>query len=146
MAFTILVVDDSTSIRKMVESALRFKGYDVVTAADGIEALEALKHGMPPSAIPGKAGRDPSDVLCPLDLVVLDINMPHIDGLSVLKAVRERAEWADLPVLMLTTEGRDTDRERALRLGATDYIVKPFKPTELLRRVAALLAADAGDL
>lgn len=120
MAKTILTVDDSTSVRKMVESALRFKGYGVVTSADGLEALEALERGQ-------------------FDLVVLDINMPGLDGLSVLRSIRDRPEWADLPVLMLTTEGREEDRDRALALGATGYMLKPFQPTELLKCVAALL-------
>jgi two-component system chemotaxis response regulator CheY len=133
MATTVLVVDDSASVRRMIESALRFKGYAVVTAVDGLEALEVLEHGMPLDATSAEAAGEP------FGLVVLDINMPRMDGLSVLKAIRERAECANLPVLMLTTEGQDSDRERALALGATDYIVKPFKPNEFLSRVAALL-------
>jgi DNA-binding response OmpR family regulator len=119
---TILIVDDSTSVRKMVESALRFKGYAVVATADGLEALEALERER-------------------FDLLVLDINMPRMDGLALLKAVRGRAEWAGMPVLMLTTEGQGSDRDQALALGATDYMVKPFKPTQLLERVAAALAS-----
>lgn len=121
MTATILIVDDSTSVRKMVESALRFKGYAVVAAADGLEALDALERER-------------------FDLLVLDINMPRMDGLALLKTVRERAEWASLPVLMLSTEGQESDRDQALALGATDYMVKPFKPTQLLERVAAVLA------
>ena len=124
MTPTILAVDDSTSVRKMVESALRYKGYAVVAAADGVEALEALEREQ-------------------FNLVVMDINMPRMDGLSLLKTIRERPEWAGLPILMLTTEGQETDRDRALAMGATDYMVKPFKPTQLLERVAALLEASA---
>ncbi len=123
MTPTILAVDDSTSVRKMVESALRYKGYAVVAAADGVEALEALEREQ-------------------FNLVVMDINMPRMDGLSLLKTIRERPEWAGLPILMLTTEGQETDRDRALAMGATDYMVKPFKPTQLLERVAALLEAS----
>jgi len=122
---TILAVDDSTSVRKMVESALRSRRYQVVTAGDGIQALHALESGAGDSRF---------------DLVVLDINMPRLDGLSLLKIVRAHAEWADLPVLILTTEGQEGDRDQALMLGATDYMVKPFRPTQLLARVAALLA------
>ena len=124
MTPTILAVDDSTSVLKMVESALRYKGYAVVAAADGVEALEALEREQ-------------------FNLVVLDINMPRMDGLSLLKTIRERPEWAGLPILMLTTEGQEADRDRALAMGATDYMVKPFKPTQLLERVAALLEASA---
>lgn len=120
MTISILAVDDSTSVRKMVESALRFKGYHVVAAADGLEALEALKRDQ-------------------FDLIILDINMPRLDGLSLLKTLREQPEWTHLLVLVLTTEGQEADRDQALALGATDYMVKPFKPAQLLERVAALL-------
>jgi two-component system chemotaxis response regulator CheY len=134
MTIKILAVDDSTSVRKMVESALRFGGYDVVTASDGAEALEMLERGMAcRDSANGDPGRDA------FNLVVLDINMPRLDGLSLLKLVRERSEWAHLPILMLTTEGREADRDRALALGANDYMLKPFKPTLLLERVVALL-------
>ena len=117
---TILAVDDSNTVRKMIESVLRSQHYAVVTAADGLEALESLERS-------------------PCDLVVLDINMPRMDGLSLLKAIRERAEWSKLPVLMLTTEGQESDRDTALAMGATDYLTKPFKPAQLLERVAAWL-------
>lgn len=118
----ILAVDDSSSVRRMVEFALKSRGYTVVTAEDGVQALEALERDQ-------------------FDLVVLDINMPRMDGLSLLKTVRDRPEWSkdELLILMLTTEGQDVDRDRALALEATDYMVKPFKPSELLDRVAELL-------
>lgn len=120
MPASILAVDDSMSVRRMVEFALKSRGHAVVTTADGQEALEALERDQ-------------------FDLVVLDINMPRLDGLSFLKMVRERPEWADLLILVLTTEGQDADRDRAMALGANDYMAKPFKPTELLERVAELL-------
>ena len=105
----------------MIEFALKSKGYVVTAAADGQEGLEILE-------------RDER-----FELLVLDINMPRMDGLTLLKNVRQRPEWKKLPVLMLTTEGQDADRDQALELGATDYMVKPFKPTELIERVAKLL-------
>lgn len=117
---SILIVDDSQSVRKMVEFALKSRRYEVVVADDGQEALDLL---------PTK----------PLSLIILDINMPRLDGLSFLKIVREKDSYADLPILMLTTEGQDSDRDKAMSLGATDYMVKPFKPTELLERVDRLL-------
>lgn len=119
---TILAVDDSTSVRKMIDFALKSRGHIVTLVADGQEALEALE-------------RQDS----PFDLVVLDINMPCLDGLSFLGLVRQREEWDKLSILMLTTEGQDADRDRALSLGATDYMVKPFKPSELLERIDILL-------
>ena len=121
MSARILTVDDSMSIRKMIEFALKSKGYIVMAAADGQEGLEILE-------------RDER-----FELLVLDINMPRMDGLTLLRNVRQRPEWKKLPVLMLTTEGQDADRDQALELGATDYMVKPFKPTELIERVAKLL-------
>ena len=124
---TILVVDDSDSIRKLLEVTLKTRGFMVVSASDGQEALETLERYTERDSVGFNA-------------VVLDINMPRLDGLSLLTTVRARPEWQTLPILMLTTEGRDEDRERALALGATDYMVKPFKPSELVMRVMALLA------
>lgn len=121
MSAKILTVDDSVSIRKMIEFALKSKGYAVAGAGDGQEGLESLERGDR------------------FDLVILDINMPRMDGLTLLKNIRARESWARLPVLMLTTEGQDADRDTAIGLGASDYMVKPFKPTELLDRVAKLL-------
>jgi two-component system, chemotaxis family, chemotaxis protein CheY len=121
MAPKILTIDDASSIRKMIEIALKSKGYTVSAAADGQEGLEMLERGEH------------------FDAIVLDINMPRMDGLSLLKALRAKPAWAHLPVLMLTTEGQDSDREQALALGASDYMVKPFRPTELIERVEKLL-------
>ena len=120
MPTKVLVVDDSNSVRKMVEFALKSRGFGVVAAQDGQEALETLQTDQ-------------------FDLVVLDINMPCLDGLSFLKIVRTELENTSLPILMLTTEGQESDRDKALALGATDYMVKPFKPTELLEHVGRLL-------
>jgi DNA-binding response OmpR family regulator len=124
---TILVVDDSDSIRKLLEVTLKTRGFAVVSAVDGQDALEALE-------------RHTSGDALGFQVLVLDINMPRLDGLSLLTLVRARPEWKALPILMLTTEGRDEDRDRALALGANDYMVKPFKPSELVTRVMALLA------
>ena len=93
----------------------------LIHVADGQAALESLERRR-------------------FDLLVLDINMPRLDGLSLLKLVRARAEWNDTLVLMLTTEGQDSDRDEALALGATGYMMKPFKPNELLARVSALVS------
>ena len=123
----ILVVDDSDSIRKLLEVTLRTRGFAVISAADGQDALETLERHTDSDGVQ-------------FNVVVLDINMPRMDGLSLLIHIRNRPEWQDLPILMLTTEGRDEDRDRALELGANDYMVKPFKPSELIMRVMALLA------
>jgi two-component system chemotaxis response regulator CheY len=124
---SILVVDDSDSIRKLLEVTLKTRGFAVTSAADGQEALETLE-------------RNTEGATVHFDALVLDINMPRLDGLSLLTLMRARPEWGTLPILMLTTEGRAEDRDRALALGANDYMVKPFKPSELIMRVMALLA------
>jgi DNA-binding response OmpR family regulator len=124
---TILVVDDSDSIKKLLEVTLKSRGFGVISATDGQDALEALERHTDNDGVNFNA-------------VVLDINMPRMDGLSLLTLIRGRPEWQDLPILMLTTEGRDEDRDRALALGANDYMIKPFKPSELIMRVIALLA------
>jgi len=118
---SILAVDDSPSVLKMVDFALKTRGHEVTTAVDGQAALESLERRR-------------------FDLLVLDINMPRLDGLSLLKLVRERAEWKDTAILMLTTEGQDSDRDEALALGATGYMMKPFRPNELLARVSAMVS------
>lgn len=117
---TILIVDDSASIRRLLEATLRLRGHLVAAAEDGEVALKMLHQQE-------------------FGLVVLDINMPHMDGLTLLQTVRRQPQWAALPILMLTTEDDETIRSRALALGATDYMMKPFKPTELLQRVGQLL-------
>ncbi len=117
---SILAVDDSPSIRKLVEFSLKSKGYAVVTAENGQEALEIL-------------ARDR------FDAVILDINMPKMDGFEFLKRFRGDADYAAIPVIMLTTEGQEEDREAALALGANDYFMKPFKPTDLIAIVEKLL-------
>lgn len=125
---TILVVDDSDSIRKLLEVTLKTRGFAVFSAADGQDALETLERHTDRDGVGFNA-------------LVLDINMPRLDGLSLLTLIRARPEWQALPILMLTTEGREEDRDRALALGASDYMIKPFKPSELIVRVMALLAA-----
>lgn len=109
----ILAVDDSSSIRKLVEFSLKSRGYSVVSAENGQIGLEAL-------------AKDD------FDAVVLDINMPKIDGFEFLRRIKANAAYVSLPILILTTEGQDRDKQKAMELGATDYLVKPFKPTELI--------------
>ncbi|GAB4335139.1 MAG: response regulator [Desulfobulbaceae bacterium] len=113
MSKKVLTVDDSPSVRKMVEFSLKSKGYEMGSAADGQEALDLL----------GKES---------FDAIILDVNMPRMNGLEFLEKRLENDEIASIPVIMLTTEGQDEDRDKAMALGATAYIVKPFKPSQLL--------------
>jgi two-component system, OmpR family, KDP operon response regulator KdpE len=114
---SILIVDDEAPTRKYVSANLRARGYDVLVAADGTEALKLISEH-------------------PFDLLILDIGMPGPDGLQVLEAVRRDM---DLPVLMLTARGRERDKVQALDLGADDYLTKPFGVEEMLARVRAAL-------
>ncbi|HEX9683010.1 MAG TPA: response regulator transcription factor [Acidimicrobiales bacterium] len=114
----VLVVDDDPAVQTAVSRALRHEGYDVQTAGDGAEALEALERSRP-------------------DTMVLDVTMPNVDGLEVCR--RLRAEGDDLPILVLTARHAVSDRVAGLDAGADDYLVKPFALEELLARVRALL-------
>jgi DNA-binding response OmpR family regulator len=116
----ILVVDDETYIVHILEFTLTMEGYEVLTAADGEEALRRLEQDHP-------------------DLVVLDIMMPKLDGYEVLRRIRADEEFRQLPVILLSAKGRPIDRETGLEIGADDYIVKPFSPRRLLEKIQDLL-------
>jgi len=124
MITTILVVDDSSSVSKLLAFALRSRKHTVLVAEDGLEAQEILESLESDATV---------------DLMILDINMPRMGGLELLAWLRDQPAWKHLPVLMLTTEGQEDDRDQALALGADEYMLKPFKPTELLDRVEAML-------
>jgi DNA-binding response OmpR family regulator len=113
----ILVVDDEPAVRTALERALRLDGYEVELAADGRRALDVL------------AGAAP-------DAVVLDVLMPELDGLEVCRRLRADG---DVPVIMLTALGEETDRVVGLEVGADDYVTKPFSPRELALRVDSVL-------
>lgn len=115
---TILIAEDDRAAREALERALRFEGYAVLAARDGGEALEFLTSETP-------------------DVVLLDVMMPSIDGLTVCRRLRDRG--MDLPVLMLTARHEISDRVAGLDAGADDYLVKPYALDELLARVRALL-------
>ena len=113
----VLVVDDDVTVREVVVSYLRAAGHTVVEAADGADALRAMRSE-------------------PADLVVLDLMMPGIDGLEVCRRLRATT---DVPIIMLTALGAEVDRVVGLESGADDYVTKPFSPRELVLRVEALL-------
>lgn len=121
----VLVVDDEPSVRSSLERSLRFEGYDVDVASDGLSALDHL----------AKAGPSTYDV------IVLDVLMPRLDGLQTVR--RLRAQGADTPVLMLTARDGVSDRVVGLDAGADDYLVKPFALEELLARLRALTRRTA---
>ena len=118
---TVLVVDDSPTMRRMIMASLReLDGVGFEQAASGLEAIERL-------------------ALAPVDLVVLDLNMPDVHGLEVLRFVRTHDRFRELPVVVLTTRGDDESREAALREGATRYLTKPFEPAAFAPEIRALL-------
>jgi two-component system chemotaxis response regulator CheY len=123
---TVLVVDDSELVHKMHAMTLRkFAGSRILHAYNGEEALELL------SAHPD------------VDLVLLDVNMPVMDGLSFLKARREMQVFLEVPVVLISTEASADDVRRGMEAGATAYMAKPFKPPELLALIDGLTGAHA---
>src|SRR5215470_13288746 len=119
-ATRILVVDDDAWILRMVTTVLEKRGYEVEVARDGEEGL-AQAQASPP------------------DLIITDVMMPRLDGWALVKQLRARAELALVPVIFLTALGSDEDRIRGFRLGADDYLAKPFRFEELDLRVAKVL-------
>lgn len=119
----ILVCDDDELLTELLQFRLEAKGFDVVVAGDGREALDSVSKAPP-------------------DAIVLDAMMPGMDGLEVLRRLREDAATRDIPVIMLTARKGERDIVDALRLGASDYLSKPFIPDELSARLVRLLSAD----
>jgi two-component system response regulator ResD len=116
---SVLVVDDEPTIGEVVSAYLQRAGYETRVAADGFAALDAVSERPP-------------------DLIVLDLMLPGLDGLEVMRRVRERPGRASA-IILLTAKGAESDRVIGLRLGADDYVVKPFSPAELVARVDAVL-------
>ena len=114
--FRVLVVDDEQRILKFLASKLKVSGYEVITASNGVEALEQVQAQEP-------------------DLVVLDVIMPKIDGFETLKELRA---FSSVPVIVLSAKGTNADKVKGLGLGADDYLAKPFSPDELIARIEAV--------
>ena len=113
----ILVIDDEPKVLELIRAYLVKDGYDVFTAADGKEALNQAQHHQP-------------------DLIILDLNLPEVDGLEVCRNLRSKS---NVPVIMLTARDDEVDKIVGLELGADDYVTKPFSPRELIARVSAVL-------
>jgi two-component system chemotaxis response regulator CheY len=116
----ILAVDDSASMRQMVRFTLESAGYQVVQAVDGVEALDFAKR----SAV---------------DLVLTDVNMPRMDGITLVRELRGLNSYKFTPMLVLTTESGQDTKQRGKQAGATGWIVKPFSPEQLLSTIARVL-------
>jgi two-component system chemotaxis response regulator CheY len=120
MPKTIMIIDDSISLRQVVSIALSNAGYEVIEACDGQDALSKL------------TGQK-------VHLMVCDVNMPHMDGITFLKALRELAAYRFTPVIMLTTEAGEEKKKEGQAAGAKAWVVKPFKPEQLLLAVSKLI-------
>lgn len=116
-----LVVEDSPTMRQLISFSLkRFKGCKIVEAVDGVDALKKLQTEE-------------------VDMILTDINMPVMDGLKLVSLVRQNAKTRDLPIIIITTEGAQEDRDRGLALGANAYISKPIQSSHLLKVIGDVL-------
>ncbi|MFT5085650.1 MAG: two-component system chemotaxis response regulator CheY [Lentisphaeria bacterium] len=120
MSKTILIIDDSTSVRTVVKTALTGAGYKVIEACDGQDALTKLNGDK-------------------IHLIISDVNMPNMDGISFVKAARKKAEYKFTPICMLTTEAEPSKMAEGKAAGAKAWIVKPFQPPKLLDAVSKLI-------
>ncbi|MFM4703427.1 response regulator [Aeromonas bivalvium] len=120
MGKTILIVDDSATIRQVVGMTLKTAGYDVIDACDGRDALSKLD---------GKK----------INLIISDVNMPNMDGISFVKEARKLASYKFTPIIMLTTESQDSKKQEGQAAGAKAWVVKPFQPEQMLAAVAKLI-------
>jgi two-component system chemotaxis response regulator CheY len=120
MGKTIMVVDDSTSVRQMVAFTIKNCGYEVIEAKDGQDAL---------TKISGKT----------IDMIVTDLNMPNLDGIGLIRGVRAEPSHRFIPIIMLTTESQESKKVEGKQAGATGWIVKPFKPEQLVGVIRKVL-------
>ncbi|WP_421133299.1 response regulator [Alteromonas sp. A079] len=120
MGKKILIVDDSPSIRQMVEVTLQSEGYDITVAVDGQNALDICQDNT-------------------FDFVLTDVNMPNMDGITLVKSLRAMGAFSSTPIVVLTTEAGGDIKSQGKAAGATGWMVKPFDPTKLLQLVAKVL-------
>ncbi|MBM4053509.1 MAG: response regulator [Planctomycetes bacterium] len=120
MGKTIMTVDDSASIRQMVNFTLKDAGYDVIEAMDGKDALGKLNGAS-------------------IHMLISDVNMPNMDGIELVRQLRAMPDYRFIPIIMLTTESQDTKKQEGKQAGATGWIVKPFKPEQLMAVVKKVL-------
>jgi two-component system, chemotaxis family, chemotaxis protein CheY len=121
MAKHILIVDDSKTVRNLVAFIMRKEGFKVTAAEDGLDGLEKLYS-------------EPK-----IDLIVSDINMPRMDGITFIRTVREQEAYRDIPIVVLSTEGEEKDIQVGLSIGANLYMVKPAQPETMVKNIKMLL-------
>ena len=121
MIKTIMTVDDSASVRMMVSFTLSELGFQIVEASNGNDALNKMEKGQ-------------------IDMLITDVNMPGLDGISLVRKVRENPSYRFIPILILTTESEAGKKQEGKAAGATGWIVKPFKPEQLVSAVKKVMA------
>lgn len=120
MSKKIMTVDDSASVRQLVSFTLKQQGYEVSEAVNGSEALKKLKQEK-------------------IDMLITDINMPEMDGISLIKMVRDDPSYKFMPIIILTTESQTGKKEEAKAAGATGWIIKPFRPDQLVSAIRKVM-------
>ena len=121
MSKTILVAEDSPSIRKFVTLALKLQGYKVIATADGMEALEKL----------------PTEKI---DMLITDLNMPNIDGYKLIETIRNDPEYKDIPIIVLSSLSKEEDITKGMETGANSYLIKPFNTKRIQYEVSKYLS------
>jgi CheY-like chemotaxis protein len=117
---TILIVEDSPSIRKFITLALKLEGYNILTAGDGMEAIEKLPQQE-------------------INLIITDLNMPNIDGYKLIQYIRNDSEYKNIPIIILSSLSKDEDIQKGLSIGANSYLIKPFNTKRIQYEVAKLI-------
>ncbi len=120
MGKKIMTVDDSASVRQMIGFTLKNEGYEVMEAEDGIDALKKLSNAQ-------------------VDMVLTDLNMPNMDGIELIKQLRTHQNYKFIPIIFITTESQQEKKQQGKQAGATGWIVKPFKPEQLIGVIKKLL-------
>ena len=120
MGRTVLIVDDSASMRQMITFTLKDAGYDVIAANNGKDALSKIEE-------------------CKVEMVITDLNMPEMDGIEFILQMKSKARYKFLPILMLTTESQDSKKQAGKQAGASGWLVKPFQPEQLIDLVKRYL-------
>jgi len=121
MGKIVMIVDDSASIRQVVNLTLRKVGYDVIEAVDGEDALRKLAS-------------------VKVNLLICDVNMPNMDGITLVRSLKEMPNYKYVPVIMLTTESQESKKQEGRAAGARAWVVKPFKPEQMLEAVSKLIS------
>ena len=121
MSKHIMIVDDSKTIRNLLAFVVKSEGFKVTTAEDGLDGLEKLYN------------------IGQVDLIISDVNMPRMDGFTFIKTLREQDAYKDVPIIVLSTEGKEQDISTGMSLGANLYMVKPAEPAKMIRNIKMLL-------